>query len=816
MIKLDHVHIEDFRGIRSLDIDLRSSNLVVSGPNGSGKSGVIDAIDFALTGRIRRLSGTGTGRLTVRKFGPHVDVSTDATNAFVRLKVSLTGIGKSATITRSVNAPSRPAIDPEDGLIRETLDEVADHPEFALSRREVVRFILVEPKNRALLIQSILHLEKVSTTRGNIATAYNRIKRNSDTEKDKAVDAQRAFLRHLDVDSFNKRELLEIINGKRGECGTDDLSELSECEALDAGLPKSDDSTRTNKKAALRELESARVIGNQFGELGSTHAELLNRQLQELESDPELQSSLGDRLFLQQGIDRINGKECPLCGVEWQSEEELRTHLLEELKLAERAESFEKPLLASARDLGSSANRVTAMTGSVVAVASGSAVSVEFVKQLARWQRDLTEFRASMESIEGVIKSKERIKSGWLCPPTCFTRNLEALTATVESWPDQSALLDAQTFLIRAQVLWGTYCTAEAKNKETAALEKAGRAINDAYSNAIDRQLDALYEAVVVDFTSFYRQLNKDDESGFAANLISDSGSVDFEVDFYGRGMNPPGAYHSEGHQDGMGVCLYLALMKHLYGERFSFALLDDVVMSVDANHRRQFCKLLKSEFENTQFVITTHDRLWAQQMKSMRLVGGNSVLRFYGWSIDSGPMVETDAKVWNRIDDHVAKGEITIAAAVLRNYLEFAYFHLADDLCAEVQFRSDGDYGLEELCGPVIGRTMKWYKRAAAVADSWHDREAKQSAVLLRRALGKLVDAANVERWAINKAVHFNAWANFEKAEFEPVVNAHRELLAAFECADCKNGLYISSRNRPGALRCDCSSSNWNLVANS
>ena len=33
------------------------------GPNGTGKSGIVDALDFALTGNISRLSGNGTGGL---------------------------------------------------------------------------------------------------------------------------------------------------------------------------------------------------------------------------------------------------------------------------------------------------------------------------------------------------------------------------------------------------------------------------------------------------------------------------------------------------------------------------------------------------------------------------------------------------------------------------------------------------------------------------------------------------------------------------------------------------------------------------------
>lgn len=52
MIKIVAAHIEEVRGIRKLDIKLGQATFAVSGPNGSGKSGVIDAIEFALTGQI--------------------------------------------------------------------------------------------------------------------------------------------------------------------------------------------------------------------------------------------------------------------------------------------------------------------------------------------------------------------------------------------------------------------------------------------------------------------------------------------------------------------------------------------------------------------------------------------------------------------------------------------------------------------------------------------------------------------------------------------------------------------------------------------
>ena len=112
----------------------------------------------------------------------------------------------------------------------------------------------------------------------------------------------------------------------------------------------------------------------------------------------------------------------------------------------------------------------------------------------------------------------------------------------------------------------------------------------------LEEELNALYDSVEKDFSAFYRAINEDDESKFTAKLTPSEGKLDLEVNFYKRGLFPPAAYHSEGHQDGMGVCLYLALMKRLFGERFTFALLDDVVMSVDSGHRYQFCKLLKTQ----------------------------------------------------------------------------------------------------------------------------------------------------------------------------------------------------------------------------
>lgn len=328
----------------------------------------------------------------------------------------------------------------------------------------------------------------------------------------------------------------------------------------------------------------------------------------------------------------------------------------------------------------------------------------------------------------------------------------------------------------------------------------------------LDHELDALYDEVQEDFSTFYREINEDDESKFTAKLTPSEGKLDFDVNFYERGLFPPGAYHSEGHQDSMGVCLYLALMKRLFADQFTFALLDDVVMSVDSGHRYQFCKLLKTHFSNTQFIITTHDRLWAEQMKSAGLVTAKTSIAFHSWTIDTGPLMESNEEIWDEIAGALGKGKVEVAAGGLRHHLEYVSRHLADQLGASPQFRADANYELGDLLPSVLTRMDSLLGKAVAAAHSWGNTAEKESAAKRKDSLSKSAAAQNVEQWAVNKAVHYNAWANFGKKDFQPVVTAFKDLLECFRCETCDSWVHATPRANPETLRCLCNGISLNL----
>jgi hypothetical protein len=329
--------------------------------------------------------------------------------------------------------------------------------------------------------------------------------------------------------------------------------------------------------------------------------------------------------------------------------------------------------------------------------------------------------------------------------------------------------------------------------------------------------LEKIYKDVETAFAAYYRKINEEDEKTFTAKLMPSIGKLGFDVDFYGRGHFPPGAYHSEGHQDGMGLCLYLALMNHLLGASFTFAVLDDVLMSVDAGHRRQVCTLLKEAFPNTQFIFTTHDEIWLRHMKSEGLITGRGFAHFRTWSVDLGPTEWDDRDVWTELEDHLTKNDVRAAAGLLRHYLEHFAKEACDRLRANVEFRGDAQFTLGDLLPNATGSLGSLLKKAKAAANSWGQKDVVERITAIESAFGEVKTKTNYDTWQINTAVHFNEWADLQREDFAPVVSAFKGFTGAFACETCSEMYFVApNRGQKEALRCGCGALNLNLLAKS
>lgn len=813
MIKIESVHIEELRGIRKLDLAVDRETLAIYGPNGSGKSGVIDAIEFGLTGEIGRLSGRGTKGLSISEHGPHVDRVKFPDAALVSLRVFLPTLGKSATITRKVSSPKKPTIVPADSDIKAALAEVAEHPELTLSRREILRFIVSEPTKRSEEIQAILRLDEIGQMRSALNSAHNKLRAAEKTATALVESSRQALQQHLQISTMRRDDVLAAANARRKALNLRELADLTADTKLDVDLLA--DGAKPlgfDKPAALREIQAFTQMAEGFPAFGSDDAATIVAALNDLGADTALRAALRRRSFIQRGLEFVDEERCPFCDTSWGTATELRQHIeAKVLKLKELGD-LEERILTHGRRLAAEVTKVVAVLTRLNRVAFQQE-DVGLSGRLSVWKADLEGLCNQLGTLEGIEAVTGRLSGNLLNQPSDLIGQVAALKARIEELPDQSEALTAQTFLSTAQLRLGDYREAMRRAEAAVAAAKSAQFAYEAYCRVLEDELNTLYDEVQQDFSAYYREINDSDEATFTAKLTPTEGSLALDVNFYERGLFPPSAYHSEGHQDGMGVCLYLALMKRLFGPRFALALLDDVVMSVDTDHRHQFCKLLKNKFPDTQFIITTHDRVWAEQMKSAKLVASKRLVAFQGWTVDAGPVIESPVEIWADIEAALAKGKIDTAASTLRRHLEYVARLLADQLGATTPFRADGNYELGDLLPSVLRRFKDLLGEVANAAQSWNDNETKRAVGERKAALAACNGAADVERWAVNKAVHHNPWANFSKADFAPVVAAYRELLARFRCSSCDSWLYVEPRLAPATLRCPCNKTSLNLA---
>ncbi|WP_411558251.1 AAA family ATPase [Plantibacter sp. MPB07] len=813
MIQIQKIRVEEFRGIRNLDLSLDGTSFVVVGPNGSGKSGVIDAIDFALTGNVSRLSGTGTGSVSVMKHAPHVHQRDNPAAAVVTLTFTHPASGQTGELRRSVKTAGQFELEPRTPELLAAVEWAGRHPELVLSRREVIKYVNAEPGKRAQEVQALLKLDRIDEIRRLLNTARNKTSAAAKSADDGVKSAEEAVKRGLDIIDLLPSEVTAAVNKRRELLGLDTLPTTSIETDLNSGAKIETGQSSFDRASAIRDVEAITSYLAMHEDLDVAATDL-RAALTELESDTRVLEALRHRQLVEAGLPLVVDSSCPLCDVEWSDVMSLRQHLSDKLARSEAAEELQQRIHAAAgKVLGQLRGaRSLVQAAQPTAVLMGHA---ELHASLLEWSNGLASFETKLATIEAIRGEYDRLSTDPLATPSLISDGLKALRATIEAQPDQSAREAARSFLTVAGDRWIQLRQARARALKASAAHRTASAVYDTYNSLADAALTTLYKTVEADFSEFYRQINSDDESSFKAGLSPTAGKLDLEVDFYGLGMFPPLAYHSEGHQDGMGVCLYLALLKQLLGSDFRLAVLDDVVTSVDTNHRRQFCKLLKEVFPEVQFIMTTHDEVWARQMQSSGLISRRSLARFNGWTVSGGPFYGQGGDFWTQIETDLAGDDVPAAAHKLRRNLESSLADVAAGLQGQVVFRPDNNYDLSAFFSAVKGRHGDLLKKATASANSWNNDDARQEVEALKAVRSEAMLAQDGENWAINALVHNNDWATMTKADFAPVVEASRQFLNLFTCSNgaCDGWIYVvGGPGREEGLRCSCGSFNLNL----
>lgn len=805
MIKVETLTISEFRGIRNLTLPLNRKNFAVCGPNGTGKSGVVDALEFVLTGTISRLTGKGRGDLSVKDHGPHVDSQKEPEKAYVEAVVWIPPLKKTVRARRTVKTPSALELTPDSPEAQAVFRQLEAHPEITLSRREIIRFVLTEPGQRAKDVQALLKLDQLEVLR----TRLQKIANAADaTLKKVNVDrdiARADLVRAMDIAEATSPEMIEAANKRRSIIGLVPLQTLGIEGSLRDGLTTAEggQSSRINRVVAKADAEAAttsvqsRVDGTFLALVAEAKAATAV-----LHADEAMLNAVVRDDFLKTALELYDGEVCPACDTPKSLEEfsaiiQKKRAKLEAVKaLRETAEKAITPVIdaldadcASARSIYPHAKQLLDEADLKVISDYGTAL------------KDASEKLKAFLPLDTTLSILDD-----LSPPKAIVEVLEKLKVAIDALPEPSEQDAAREYLITAQHRLETLRTTNATARTAEDRATKARKVFNLYKQTSDAALEKVYEDVQGHFADLYRRINSDDEEAFEAKLTPSLGKLGFGVDFYGRGFFPPGAYHSEGHQDSMGLCLYLALMRYLLGSGFTFAVLDDVLMSVDAGHRREVSRLLRAEFPDTQFVLTTHDKAWLKFMSTTKLVEPKDTVHFRKWTVDDGPTIWAKGDVWAEIRTLANDDDVPAAAALLRRSLEHLSAEFCQALRVKVEFSVDGHHDLGDLLDPAIGQMKSLYKDARLSAESWQDADRVMTIQEREKAFDEAVTAAKVEQWQINPSVHYNEWANLQMNEFLAVADAFEALCALFKCDACGVLIEVSpGRGGREYIQCLC-----------
>lgn len=814
-MKIIELEINNVRGIPYLKIKPESRTLVIWGQNGSGKSAVVDALDFLLTGNINRLTGEGTGDITLSKHGPHIGHKPEEAN--VKAVIAVPKLEDPVTINRNIANPGEVQIDCPDDKKEyvEFILDLAKKGQHVLTRREILRYITSQPKDRAQKIQDLLNISDIEEIRTTLQSVRRTAKAEEDAAKRGMVLAQGAINATLGLTSYAQEQLEKFVDDNRKILDGKPLDKISS-QKIKNGIRKPteySDGQKFDTELVQRDIDNVlRVLSDEHSKTTTPIDKKLREMITEIKSDSKFTRDFQTLQLVEMGIGLVDEQGiCPLCDTKWDPDE-LKEYLNKKIK---QGKSYAEVSVEISKLSNIIVNDVTTVLASVKKLMTLSE-QIELNEDkvvLDSWKKSL-EFLIDVLNnpigkYEDVRITEDSIKV--LLAPAKIKATVDTIMAKAkESLPKQTPELNAWTQLTRIEENLKQYETASVELSSAEIYAKRANHLYDKFLESRNNILKALYDSVRDRFVELYTAIHKKDEARFSAEIKPNEAGLDLEVDFYGQGNFPPHAFHSEGHQDSMGICLYLSLAEKINQELIDIVILDDVVMSVDSEHRRQISKVLKEVFPNKQYIITTHDRTWAHQLKSEGLVTSKNMIEFSNWDINSGPQIGFDIVLWERIDQSLSDGDVKTAAFYLRNGLESYFSEACEKLEAFVKYNSSHRWELGDWCPSATGTMKELVKKGKRIANSQDNKDLIVKLTEFEDLFSNAIKKSQAEQWIINQEVHYNNWTNFTKEDLIPVVEAFKDLCLLFECNICHTmfGVYTSVDH--SVVHCACGKQYW------
>jgi hypothetical protein len=374
---------------------------------------------------------------------------------------------------------------------------------------------------------------------------------------------QRRWLQH-----FKKDDVLKSVNANRLIVGGDPITILTSINLKSNITPPAVLASKENVNITVFEqgIKNVNVVtSNEYVDEILNKDKILRALVGSIHQDINLLRAFSTQKLVDMGIEMLDDSgACPLCDREWKPGE-LRTYLEKKTASAKIVKGQIEQIEKAAQLLLEKISIILINLEKVIHITSILSMEKELTV-LNDWQANLKYLKSLLEDPLHKYHSPKftpKQVSKLLAPESVQEMMNNVLEIAKKKFPESTPEQTAWDILTELGVELKQLEDWEKELELTEISYKRASLLQTEFEKARDEILAKLYEEIKDRFVELYRELHREDEKEFNASLRPSGAALDFEVDFSER-HTPPHALHSEGHQDSMGLCLFLALSEKL------------------------------------------------------------------------------------------------------------------------------------------------------------------------------------------------------------------------------------------------------------
>jgi len=769
-VKIKKINIQKFRGIPELELLLEGKSLLLKGDNGTGKSSIVDAIEFFFTGEVSHLKGSRG--LSIGKHGPHINYKKEDVNIEITFQ-------DNTRLNRTYS--NVPALKHHLG----SYFDVAQKGQFILRRSQILEFVISAPADRFKAIGNLMGIDPLDKIELEMMRLRDRLQGDANSKKEIISSSLKGISEILEKKIEKIDEILIVLNNKLQKIK---FPSIKSFEDVDQYIEN-----RFKNFLSREEISENTIIFNQvISEIKSySLIKDLKQEFNKFEklknklSEIQIETNLSLIKVLNKGkniIEQEKYERCPLC--EQKIERDI---LLEKIKERLRNLQLFSSEASKLRSISSSIsnflknqiNQLEKMTSQIDGKSDFKNEKVrleEFILFLKQFIQKLIDIEMTKEI--PIEEYKNRADEVNLILKN-LSKKSNQLVLSTELTKEEKTILDCFNLIINVKSKALDLIKLNSEYNLILHYSKIAELIYTTFSEVKKKKIQEIYGTIEDDICKFYTMIHLDDPHKNIELCIDPKkrASTLLTMESFGLKNMDPRALTSEGHLDSLGVCVFLAFIKK-FNQSCPLIILDDIVTTVDANHRERIAKLLLEVFNEDQLIITTHDGIWYDQLRSYQRTCKMDFknLIIVDWDIDIGPKIIPYKLRWEKIEKKIDLGDKASAGNEARSYMEWILKEVCEKMQVQLPYKKNGKYSQIELLNPAEKRLKK------LLSNLEDDHKLKNGII---EGFNKLRSSSFIANWLS----HDNP--EIEMLSLQEVKNyceAVRELHIAFLCPTCEH----------------------------